>query len=63
MLLRNCEIGYGAWVTEQGQVLTQGQTHLHQVGYSEGDNVQVAVVAAAVVGRTGERWLGHGEET
>ena len=58
------ELGYGTWVTEQGQVLTQRQTHLHQVGCSEGDSVQVAAAAAAAVaGRTGERWLGHGEET
>ena len=55
------ELGYGTWVTEQGQVLTQRQTHLHQVGCSEGDSVQVAAAAAA--GHTGERWLGHGEET
>ena len=61
------ELGYGAQVwslgTELGQVLTQRQTHLHQVGYSEGDSVQVAAAVAAVAGCTGERWLGHGEET
>ena len=57
------ELGYGTWVMEQGQVLPQRQTHLHQVEYSEGDSVQVAAAAAVVAGRTGERWLGHGEET
>ena len=44
-------------------MLTQRQTHLYQVGYSEGDSVQVAAAAAAVAGHTGEQWLGHGEET